>query len=38
MSIMDENNEKQENKRLNIILIAILVVSILDFITTLIKG
>lgn len=35
---MDENNEKQENKRLNIILIAILVVSILDFITTLIKG
>ncbi len=38
MSIMDENNEKQENKRLNIILIAILIVSILDFITTLIKG
>ncbi len=35
---MDENNEKQENKRLNIILIAILIVSILDFITTLIKG
>lgn len=38
MSIMDENNEKQENKRLNIILIAILIVSILDFVTTLIKG
>lgn len=35
---MDENNEKQENKRLNIILIAILIVSILDFIATLIKG
>mgnify|MGYP004531540751 FL=1 len=35
---MDENNEKQENKRLNIILIAILIVSILDFVTTLIKG
>ena len=35
---MDENNEKKENKRLNIILIAILIVSILDFITTLIKG
>lgn len=35
---MDENNEKHENKRLNIILIAILIVSILDFVTTLIKG
>lgn len=29
---------KDENRRLNIILIAIFVISILDFITTLIKG
>lgn len=35
----EENNEKEpENRRLNVILIAILVVSILDFITTLVKG
>lgn len=31
-------NEKNENKRLNLILLGILIVSILDLITTLIKG
>ncbi len=31
-------DEKNENKRLNLILLGILIVSILDLITTLIKG
>ena len=39
VNMEEENNEKEpENRRLNVILIAILVVSILDFITTLVKG
>ncbi len=33
-----EENEKKENKRMNWILLAILIVSILDFVTRLIKG
>lgn len=37
---MEENEKKEnsENRRLNWILIAILIVSILDFVTRLIKG
>lgn len=35
---MNEDNENKDNKRLNFILLAILLVNILDFITRLIKG
>ncbi len=37
---MEENEKKEntENKRMNWILLAILIVSILDFVTSLIKG
>ena len=35
---MENENGKKDNKRLNFILLAILLVNILDFITRLIKG
>lgn len=35
---MAENDENKDNKRLNFILLAILLINILDFITCLIKG
>lgn len=35
---MAENDENEDNKRLNFILLAILLINILDFITRLIKG
>lgn len=35
---MAENDENKDNKRLNFILLAILLINILDFITRLIKG
>lgn len=35
---MAENDENKDNKRLNLILLAILIVNVLDFITRLIKG
>ena len=35
---MAENDKNKDNKRLNFILLAILLVNVLDFITRLIKG